>query len=314
MKTFAKHLFTLFFVCFAIFLVLEAEDLKNNRYNTLTPQEKWVIEQKGTEAPFSGEYYDFFEKGTYHCKRCNAQLYRSTDKFRSGCGWPSFDDEIAGAIKRVPDADGRRTEIICTNCGAHLGHIFFGEQLTNKNTRHCVNSISLNFVPQEGSHKTKTAYFAGGCFWGVEFYFEKLKGVVSATSGYMGGTQQNPTYQDVIYRNTGHFEVVEVLYYPQEISYGELTKYFLEIHDPTQTDGQGPDTGWQYLSRIFYKNKQEFNTAQKLLDILETKGYSVATKLLPAKDFWRAEEYHQNYYARQGTLPYCHRHTKRFDD
>ena len=313
MITFAKHLFTLFFLCFAMFLVLEAEDLKNNKFNTLTPQEKWVLEQKGTEAPFSGEYYDFFEKGTYHCKRCNAQLYRSTDKFRSGCGWPSFDDEIAGAIKRVPDADGRRTEIICANCGAHLGHIFFGEELTNKNTRHCVNSISLNFVPQEGSHKTKTAYFAGGCFWGVEFYFEKLKGVVSATSGYMGGTQQNPTYQDVIYRNTGHFEVVEVLYYPQEISYGELAKYFLEIHDPTQTDGQGPDIGYQYLSRIFYNTEAERQTAEDLLNTLREKGFDVATKLLPAKEFWEAEEYHQNYYARQRTLPYCHTHSKRFD-
>ena len=313
MITFAKHLFTLFFLCFAMFLVLEAEDLKNNKFNTLTPQEKWVLEQKGTEAPFSGEYYDFFEKGTYHCKRCNAQLYRSTDKFRSGCGWPSFDDEIAGAIKRVPDADGRRTEIICANCGAHLGHIFFGEQLTNKNTRHCVNSISLNFVPQEGSHKTKTAYFAGGCFWGVEFYFEKLKGVVLATSGYMGGTQQNPTYQDVIYRNTGHFEVVEVLYYPQEISYGELAKYFLEIHDPTQTDGQGPDIGYQYLSRIFYNTEAERQTAEDLLNTLREKGFDVATKLLPAKEFWEAEEYHQNYYARQRTLPYCHTHSKRFD-
>ena len=115
------------------------------KYNELTDEEKYVIENKGTEYPFTGKYNDFYEEGIFTCKKCNTPLYKSEDKFKSGCGWPSFDDEIKGAVKRVPDRDGRRVEIVCASCGGHLGHVFEGEELTAKNTRHCVNSISLNF-------------------------------------------------------------------------------------------------------------------------------------------------------------------------
>ena len=115
------------------------------KYNELTDEEKYVIENKGTEYPFTGKYNDFYEEGIFTCKKCNTPLYKSEDKFKSGCGWPSFDDEIDGAVKRVPDRDGRRVEIVCASCGGHLGHVFEGERLTAKNTRHCVNSISLNF-------------------------------------------------------------------------------------------------------------------------------------------------------------------------
>jgi peptide-methionine (R)-S-oxide reductase len=115
------------------------------KYNELTQEEKYVIENKGTEYPFTGIYNDFYEKGVYSCKKCNSPLYKSEDKFKSGCGWPSFDDEIKGAVKRVLDKDGRRVEIVCATCGGHLGHVFEGEEFTQKNTRHCVNSISLNF-------------------------------------------------------------------------------------------------------------------------------------------------------------------------
>jgi len=160
----------------------------------------------------------------------------------------------------------------------------------------------------------KNAYFAGGCFWGVEYHFEKLKGVIHADSGYMGGALNNPSYKEVCSGNSGHLEVVEVRYDSKIVSFETLARLFLEIHDPTQKNGQGPDIGSQYLSAIFYNNEEEKQVSKKLFDILETKGYKIATKLISTKNtpFFKAEDYHQDYYLKHKKAPYCHSYKKRF--
>lgn len=283
------------------------------KFNELTADEKRVIIDKGTEAPFTGEYLHNKAKGTYTCKQCDAPLYYSKDKFDSGCGWPSFDDEVPGAVKRTVDADGRRTEITCASCGAHLGHVFEGEQFTPKNVRHCVNSISLNFVAvAEEATAVEKAYFAGGCFWGVEHLLQGAEGVLSVTSGYMGGHTSNPTYKDVSYKETGHAETVEVVFDPTKTSYETLARLFFEIHDPTQKNRQGPDVGEQYRSAIFYTNDRQKAISEKLIRILKEKGYDVVTELHMADKFWVAEDYHQDYYDKSGKEPYCHIYTPRF--
>jgi peptide methionine sulfoxide reductase msrA/msrB len=287
--------------------IAKEDDLK---YNELTHEEKQVIEKRATEPPFSGKYNDHYQAGTYLCLRCGAPLYESISKFDSGSGWPSFDDEISGAIKRIPDADGRRVEIVCANCNAHLGHVFEGEKYTEKNIRHCVNSRSLTFVP---APQTASAYVAGGCFWGVEHYLQQDEGVISATSGYMGGNVENPDYHQVCLGTTGHAETVKVLYDPGKTSYEAILRRFFEIHDPTQYNHQGPDYGNQYRSAIFFSNQEEMKTAQKLIDLLKAKGFDVVTELKPALKFWQAENYHQDYYEKSGGAPYCHRPVNRFD-
>ncbi len=287
----------------------EFSKLPSLHLNKLSDAEKSVILYKATERPFSGKYYKFDKEGVYLCKQCDAPLYRSKDKFDAHCGWPSFDDAIPGAIKRVKDADGYRTEILCANCGAHLGHVFEGEGFTQKETRYCVNSISLKFQKKE---ELKKAYFAGGCFWGVEYYLEKQKGVKSVVSGYMGGKKNNPSYRDVSRGDSGYLETVEVRYDPQIINYEALAKLFFEIHDPTQQDGQGPDIGSQYRSAIFVANDKEQKTVEKLIAELQSKGYNIATKIKSKKTFYKAEAYHQDYYERKGKKPYCHAYVKRF--
>jgi peptide methionine sulfoxide reductase msrA/msrB len=284
------------------------------KYNNLTAEEKWVILDKGTERPFTGKYVNHKENGEFTCKQCDAPLYRSEDKFDSHCGWPSFDDEIEGAVKRVPDADGMRTEIVCANCGGHLGHVFEGEGFTDKNIRHCVNSISLNFIPEKNmeSTTTETAIFAGGCFWGVEYFMQKEPGVISTKVGYTGGRTENPTYEEVCSKTTGHVEAIEIEFDPQKTSYEKLARLFFEIHDPTQVDRQGPDIGEQYRSEVFYMNDEQKEITEKLIQILNDKGYKVATKITKASKFWAAEDYHQDYYLDRGSLPYCHGYTKRF--
>jgi len=296
-------------------LSMEKEMTSQERaeFNELTTEESRVIISKSTEYPFTGIYEHSNAKGTYLCKQCGNALYHSDTKFDASCGWPSFDDEIDGAVKRIMDPDGKRTEIVCASCGGHLGHVFTGEGFTPKNTRHCVNSISLDFVPEVlPAGRYGTALFAGGCFWGVEYFLQKEPGVMAVVSGYTGGNVKNPSYREVCNGNTGHAETVKVTYNLQKTSYEKLLKLFLEIHDPTQVGRQGPDIGDQYRSEIFYKNDEQKKVAEKLLGILKDKGLKVATKVTKASEFYTAEEYHQDYYFRNGKVPYCHGFTQRF--
>ncbi len=290
----------------------------------LTPQEERVIVRKGTERPFTGKYYQHFEKGVYTCRRCGSELFESSSKFRSECGWPSFDDQIPGRVKWQPDADGMRTEILCANCGAHLGHVFLGEHFTEKNTRYCVNSISMDFIPADqrtrkaedsgrpqgvapaNPQSSERAIFASGCFWGTEYYMQRAPGVISTTVGFTGGHVDHPTYKQVCTGRTGHAEAVEVIYDPSKTSYEKLAKLFFETHDFTQLDRQGPDIGKQYRSAIFYLNDEQKRIAEQLVQQLRHMGYDVKTEITRAGTFWPAEDYHQDYYNKTGKTPYCH--------
>ena len=284
----------------------------NMNYNKLTPEEERVIINKGTEAPYTGEYTDNKSEGIYICRQCDAPLYKSESKFDSNCGWPSFDDEIDGAVKRIPDADGRRTEIVCSNCGGHLGHVFLGEKFTEKNTRHCVNSISMKFTSSEKEQITERAIFASGCFWGTEYHFQKVEGVISTKVGYTGGHIENPTYKQVSSSSTGHAEALEVIFNPEKVSFEQLAILYFETHDPSQINRQGPDIGEQYRSEIFYLSEDQKKISEKLIAVLNDKEIDVVTKLTPAGKFWEAEEYHQDYYNKTGGSPYCHIYIKKF--
>ncbi|PKM89210.1 peptide-methionine (S)-S-oxide reductase [Candidatus Falkowbacteria bacterium HGW-Falkowbacteria-2] len=278
-------------------------------YNKLNEEEEKVISGKGTEAPFTGVYDKLFREGAYLCRRCDSLLYESKDKFDSGCGWPSFDDEVPGAVVLSLDPDGHRTEISCATCDAHLGHVFFGERYTAKDARHCVNSLSLRFVPLDFVDGEKAeAYLAGGCFWCLEAVYEKISGVIDVSSGYAGGQEENPDYDEVSMGNTGHAETVKIVYDPKIIPFHRLLQIFFSIHDPSTLNRQGNDIGPQYRSAVLYKTWRQRQEAVAMIQDLEGQsiyGGPIVTEVRPLIRYYEAEEEHQDYYQKNPDAGYC---------
>ena len=264
-------------------------------FSGLTFEEKHILKDKGTEAPFTGEYNEHFEAGIFICRACDNPLYESNTKFNSGCGWPSFDDEIEGAITHYEDLSGGRvrTEICCKKCDGHLGHVFVGEQITAKDTRHCVNSLSIRF---KAYSKLQRATFGAGCFWSVEKLFKATEGVYLTSVGYMGGDTDNPTYKEVCTGTTNHVEVVDLYFNSEKVSYFILLNLFWANHNPTTLNRQGLDNGTQYRSIVFYHNEQQLiEVEQSIKEQQENWENEIVTQVNESSTFYRAEEYHQNY-------------------
>ena len=281
--------------------------------NILTPEQYQVTRLKETERPF-GRQCELplkGEKGVYQCVGCGTDLFRAETKFESGTGWPSFWKPVSDLnVKTQPDNSlgMSRTEILCARCNAHLGHLFDDGPLpTGK--RYCLNAVALKLVrlPQKTVHSEK-ATFGAGCFWGAEATFRQIKGVIKTTVGFMGGTLKNPTYEQVSTRKTGHAEVVQLEYNPSQVSYQQLLDLFWSMHDPTTPDRQGPDVGTQYRSVVFYHTSEQGKIARSTKTNLEKSEKfkrPIVTKIVPAQEFYPAEEYHQRYYEKRGIKPAC---------
>jgi peptide methionine sulfoxide reductase msrA/msrB len=289
----------------------------------LTAEERRIILSKGTEPAFCGNLLDNKKDGVYLCRLCDLPLFDSNAKFNSGTGWPSFFKpyDIDHVDYKADTSHGmKRVEILCTRCGGHLGHVFEDGNDTPTGLRFCLNSASLDFaervdgkVPWRAGAmpiEMKTAYFAGGCFWGVEDRFQQTPGVISAVSGYMGGTVDTPTYKQVCTTDTGHAEAVMVTFDPSKVTYEQLLEKFFKYHNPTQLNRQGPDVGPQYRSAIFCTDDAQLKQAKDFIAAQQTtsryKGKPIVTQVVDTRTlstagrFHAAEEYHQDYHERNG--------------
>lgn len=278
----------------------------------LTDEERRVLLNHGTEPAFCGTLLDNKTEGTYVCRLCELPLFSSDAKFTSGTGWPSFYKPVDKYhLSYIEDTSYgmTRVEIRCARCDGHQGHVFEdGPKPTG--LRFCLNSASLKFyekgaeMPEAAQPiETETAYFAGGCFWGVEDRFQHLDGVIDAASGYQGGHVENPTYKQVCYTDTGHAESVRVIFDPSKVTYEDLLAKFFEYHNPTQLNRQGPDYGPQYRSAIFPSTDEQKAKAEAFIAAENKEGRwagKVVTKVEPMAEFYEAEEYHQDYNAKHG--------------
>jgi peptide methionine sulfoxide reductase msrA/msrB len=276
----------------------------------LSPEKFYVLRKEGTEKPYSGKLLMNKEKGVYKCAACGNELFTDEMKFDAHCGWPSFDKEIEGGKIITKDDYSlgmKRTEIECAKCGGHLGHLF-DDGPTDTGLRYCVNSVSLEFVNEKDIQKTDTITLGAGCFWCVEGVFELIGGVEEVKSGYAGGSVKNPSYKEVCTGNTGHAEVVQVVFNPSIISLEDILKVFFTAHDPTTLNRQGADVGTQYRSVIFYHNEAQKTTAKHIVELLTTeKAFElpIVTQIKPLTNFHIAENYHQDYYELNKSEPYC---------
>lgn len=266
----------------------------------LTPEQFNITREQGTEAPYSSPYEKNHDTGIYYCVSCKNPLFSSATKFTSGTGWPSFYAPYSGKSVKVAtdNSEGmERDEISCQRCDAHLGHVFRdGPQPTG--LRYCMDGVALQFQKENPDAKLSKATFAAGCFWCEETVFESVKGVSEVISGYAGGTEPNPTYEQVGSGATGHAESIEVYYDSTQVTFPSLLKVFFASQDPTQVNGQGPDHGKQYRTIAFYRNDSEKKLIEDYIQQLTKSGKydkPFAAQVVPYIKFWPAEDYHQNY-------------------
>ena len=270
----------------------------------LTPEQYQITRSKGTEAAFSSDICSRFEPGLYHCVCCDTLLFDASQKYESGSGWPSFTQPVkenAIAYHRDNSLGMIRVETTCNTCDAHLGHVF-PDGPAPAGLRYCINAIAL----KTSVSNCEIAIFGGGCFWCTEAIFQKLHGVVKVESGYSGGETVNPTYDEVCTGITGHAEVVRITYHPDRISYADLVRIHLSTHDPTTLNFQGADHGTQYRSIILTHNAQQTETAENIINEMKPVfANEIVTEVKPLDAFYKAEEYHQNYYENNHGQGYC---------